>query len=73
MLPDALRTELSALPGLRLLTQPEELERFSRDAYDYSPVLQQRLAHCRAELVVRPDTVEAVVGVASACGGIAFL
>ena len=67
MLPDALRTELAAVTGLRLLTQPEELDRYSRDAYDYSPVLQQRLAHCRAELVVRPDTVEAVVRVAAAC------
>ena len=34
MLPDALRNELAAVPGLRLLTQPEDLERFSRDAYD---------------------------------------
>ena len=67
MLPDPLRTELAAVPGLRLLTQPEELERYSRDAYDYSPVLQKRLAHCRAELVVRPETVEAVVRVAAAC------
>ena len=67
MLPDALRTELAAVPGLRLLSQPEELERLSRDAYDYSPVLSQRLAHCRAELVVRPDSVEAVVRVAAAC------
>ncbi|QNI53420.1 alternative glycolate dehydrogenase GlcD2 [Synechococcus sp. BIOS-E4-1] len=67
MLPDALRTELAVVPGLRLLTQPEELDRFSRDAYEYSPVLQQRLADCRAELVVRPDTVEAVVHVAAAC------
>lgn len=49
------------------MTQPEELERLSRDAYDYSPVLLQRLAHCRAELVVRPETVEAVVRVAAAC------
>lgn len=67
MLPDDLRTELAAVPGLRLMTQPEDLERYSRDAYDYSPVLQKRLAQCRAELVVRPETVEAVVRVAAAC------
>ena len=67
MLPDALRTELAAVSDLRLLTQPDELERFSRDAYDYSPVLRQRLAQCRAELVVRPETVNAVVRVAAAC------
>ena len=67
MLPDALRTELAAVPDLRLLTQPDDLERFSRDAYDYSPVLQQRLAQCRAELVVRPETVDAVVRVAAGC------
>ena len=67
MVPEMLRAELAAVPGLTLLERPEDLDRYSRDAYDYSPVLQERLASCRAALVVRPETVDAVVGVAAAC------
>ena len=69
MLTDAMRNELTAIPGLSVLTQPEDLERYSRDAYDYSPVLRERLAHCRADVVVRPDSVNAVVQVAGLCRG----
>lgn len=53
--------------GLRLLANPEERRRLSRDAYDYSPVLAARLATAEAELVVRPATVEQVKAVAAAC------
>ena len=69
MLTDAMRNELTAIPGLSVLTQPEDLERYSRDAYDYSPVLRERLVHCRADVVVRPDSVNAVVQVAGLCRG----
>ena len=53
--------------GLRLLVNPEERRRLSRDAYDYSPVLAAQLAAAEAELVVRPTTVEQVKAVAAAC------
>ena len=53
--------------GLRLLVNPEERRRLSRDAYDYSPVLAVQLAAAEAELVVRPTTVEQVKAVAAAC------
>jgi len=56
-----------AADGLRLLVNPEERRRLSRDAYDYSPVLAARLAAAEAELVVRPVTVEQVKAVAAAC------
>ena len=68
--PDADRChakELTAIPGLTVLTEPDDLERYSRDAYDYSPVLRERLADCRADVVVRPDSVDAVVQVAGLC------
>ncbi|PTT99386.1 FAD-binding protein, partial [Pseudomonas sp. HMWF031] len=67
MVPEMLRAELAAVPDLTLLERPEDLDRYSKDAYDYSPVLRERLASCRAALVVRPDTVEAVAAVAAAC------
>ena len=63
----ALRQALSAVPDLELLSEPAELQRNSRDAFDYSPVLTPRLEPCRAELVARPRTVEAVERLASAC------
>ena len=49
------------------MSEPAELQRNSRDAFDYSPVLTPRLEPCRAELVARPRTVEAVERLASAC------
>ncbi|AII49981.1 FAD-binding protein [Synechococcus sp. KORDI-52] len=63
----ALRQALSAVPDLELFTEPAELQRHSRDAFEYSPVLTPQLQSCRAELVVRPKTVKAVERLASAC------
>jgi FAD/FMN-containing dehydrogenase len=63
----ALQAELAPLPQLSLLLGEADVLRFSRDAYDYSPVLRERLTHCRAGLVVRPESVDAVRAVAAAC------
>ena len=59
--------DLRAVPDLVLLQDPAELQRFSRDAYDYSPVLKAQLDHCQADLVVRPSSVAAVEALAAAC------
>ena len=64
---EALQAMLSFDAGLELLHEPSEIERFSRDAFDYSPVLAERLASCRADLVVRPADVAAVERLAAAC------
>ena len=56
----ALKQELTDDQDLVLLDDQAELSRCSRDAYEYSPVLIPRLSGCRAELVARPRTVEAV-------------
>ena len=64
---ETLREELEAVPDLTVLERPEDLDRYSKDAYDYSPVLRERLRFCRAALVVRPETVDAVACVAAAC------
>ena len=63
----ALKQELTDDQDLVLLDDQAELSRCSRDAYEYSPVLIPRLSGCRAELVARPRTVEAVERLASGC------
>lgn len=65
-LADGLR---AADPTLVLITadQPAELERLSRDFYDYSPVLVPRFSGRRAQLVVRAASVAQVQLVAGAC------
>ena len=63
----ALQVELEAAEGVTLLRGASDLERYSRDAYDYSPVLEPLFRHCRADLVVRPQSVAAVAAVAGAC------
>ena len=37
---DALQNELAAVADLSLLTSQADLDRYSRDDYDYSPVLR---------------------------------
>ncbi|MCP9941654.1 FAD-binding oxidoreductase [Cyanobium sp. ATX 6E8] len=66
----ALAAELQRLdPALALLGSeaPAELERLSRDYFDYSPVLVPQLQGCRAQLVAFAVTVEQVRLVAGAC------
>ena len=63
----ALKQEFIDDQDLVLLEDQAELSRCSRDAYEYSPVLTPRLSGCRAELVARPRTVEAVERLASGC------
>ncbi len=64
---DGLYQALEAISDLSVLSNPADLERYSRDAYDYSPVLREQLNPCRADLVVRAASVQAVQAVAAAC------
>ena len=66
----ALAAELQRLdPALALVgpEAPAELERLSRDYFDYSPVLVPQLRDGRAQLVAAAITVEQVRLVAGAC------
>jgi FAD/FMN-containing dehydrogenase len=64
----ALAAELrQRAPDLRLVEEPAELGRLSRDFHDYSPVLTPLLAGCRAQLAARPTTVAQVKAAAGAC------
>ena len=60
-------SELTSISGLQIMDSIVDRERFSRDFFDYSPVLKQKLEGCCADLVVRPFSVEAVVFAAGAC------
>ncbi len=62
-----LQADLSLIEDLKLIYEKSDRERFSRDFYDYSPLLREKLSSCLADLVVQPSSVEAVIEVADAC------
>ncbi len=60
-------SELLLIDELEILDSKLDREKFSRDFFDYSPVLQSQLENCIADIIVRPFTVEAVISVARIC------
>ena len=67
VLPFELIRDLQHIPELQIFDMPSDRKNFSRDFFDYSPVLQTKLKGCCADLVVRPSTVESVGLVAGKC------
>jgi FAD/FMN-containing dehydrogenase len=59
-------TQLIADPS-RVLTQPQIVERLSRDFYWYSPILKAQLDAKRADIVVQPVTVDEIVATLRYC------
>jgi len=51
----------------RLITQPQTVQRLSRDFYWYSPVLKKLLDDKTAEAVVQPISTEEVVAILKTC------
>ena len=64
---DTLIQDLKGVPGLEVIESISERRRFSRDFYDYSPILTEILSSCCADVVVRPFSIEAVICVVSVC------
>ncbi|BEV35750.1 FAD-binding oxidoreductase [Synechococcus sp. M16CYN] len=62
-----LKKDLEVLDDLDIHDEPDDLARYSLDAFDYSPVLSPRLKNCKAQLVARPRSIDAVEHLASAC------
>ena len=65
-------SNIAALAGIlcdetRVLTQPQVVQRLSRDFYWYSPVLRQQLDGKIGEVVVQPLTVGEIRGVLRYC------
>jgi FAD/FMN-containing dehydrogenase len=54
------------LHGLNLVTAPRARKQLSRDFHWYSPILQDELAGCVADLVVKPSTEDEVLRIAAA-------
>ncbi len=62
-----LYSDLKKISGLDLFESENDLDRFSKDCYNYSPLLKEQLEGCRAEIVVRPNSLEAILEVAALC------
>ncbi len=51
----------------RVITNPQVVQRLSKDFYWYSPVLKKKLEDKTADVVVQPVSVEEILGVLSYC------
>ena len=58
---------LEKVDNLEIIKNSSDLKRLSKDFYNYSPILTQRLDDCIADLVVRPSDKNAVQKVAETC------
>ncbi len=66
-LPDNFFKDLARVDGLVIISSANEIQRYSRDFYDYSPILLEKLGHCCADFVVKPLAIDAVIAVAGIC------
>ncbi|MBW3042483.1 FAD-binding oxidoreductase [Prochlorococcus marinus] len=62
-----LLSELQLISDLEIYQKNSDLQRFSKDFFDYSPILISELKDCLADIVVRPLSVDAIVIVAQIC------
>jgi len=53
--------------NLEIIESQSDVKRLSKDIYNYSPILTERLDECIADLVVRPSDHNAVKKVAKIC------
>ena len=53
--------------NLEIIESQSDIKRLSKDFYNYSPILTERLDECIADLVVRPSDQKAVKEVAEIC------
>ncbi|WP_269625388.1 FAD-binding oxidoreductase [Prochlorococcus marinus] len=60
-------SELKSIPDLEIYQKTSDLKRFSKDFFDYSPILINELKDCVADIVIRPLSVDAIIVVAQIC------
>ena len=53
--------------NLEIIESQSEVKRLSKDFYNYSPILTEKLDECIADLVVRPSDHNAVKQVSEIC------
>ena len=59
--------DLKKVDNLEIIESTSDIKRLSKDFYNYSPILEERLNGCVADLVVRPKNKNAVLKVAEIC------
>tara|TARA_Y100001968_G_scaffold281155_1_gene278237 strand:+ start:1809 stop:3146 length:1338 start_codon:yes stop_codon:yes gene_type:complete len=59
--------ELNDISEIDVFSSESDRQKFSRDFYDYSPILSRELKSCIADFVIRPLSVDAVLAVARLC------
>ena len=64
---ELLLSELKSISDLEIYQKTSDLKRFSKDFFDYSPILTNELKDCVAEIVVRPLSIDAIIFVAQIC------
>ena len=64
---ELLLSELKSVSDLEIYQKTSDLKRFSKDFFDYSPILINELKDCLADIVVRPLSVDAIIVVAQIC------
>ena len=64
---ELLLSELKSISDLEIYQKTNDLKRFSKDFFDYSPILINELKDCVADIVVRPLSVDAIIIVAQIC------
>ena len=53
--------------NLEIIESQSDIKRLSKDFYNYSPILTEKLDECIADLVVRPSDHKSVKAVAEIC------
>ena len=53
--------------NLEIIESQSDIKRLSKDFYNYSPILTEKLDECIADLVVRPSDHKAVKEVTEIC------
>ena len=64
---DQLKNHLLNISDLELIDNHSDLKRLSRDFYNYSPILKEKLDGCIADFVVRPNDIDSLINVAKKC------
>ena len=64
---EQLKNHLLNISDLELIDNHSDLKRLSRDFYNYSPILKEKLDGCIADLVVRPNDIDSLINVAKTC------
>ncbi len=64
---EKLKTYVESINDLEVINNTSDLKRLSRDFYDYSPILKERLNDCIADVVVRPKSIESIIAVVKKC------